>query len=118
MSDVAFRSLPACETFRLIDFEEAALHSGVAGGWILVVRGEKPYLNMDVQLAPRVYIQQPEFWEIEVVGSLSGGVVLDVTGPYSVNLPLEGTMGKKGIEVVGAEKTKRIEVQVGKPAPS
>ena len=110
MSDVAFLAMPASETSRLIDFEKAELHPGFAGGWVLVVQGEAPYRNMDVRLAPRIYIQQPEYWGIEVVGTLPGGAVPDVTGPYAVALPLEGSMGKNGIEVIGATKSERFDI--------
>lgn len=110
MSDVAFLNMPSSEASRLIDFEKAELHPGFAGGWILVVQGEAPYKDMDVRLAPRIYIQQPDYWGIEVVGTLTGGVVPDVTGPYAVALPLEGTMGKKGIEVIGANKSQTFDI--------
>lgn len=110
MSDSAFRDMPASEEPRLIDFEKAEPHPGFAGGWILVVQGEAPYKNMDVRLVPRVYVQQPDYWGIEVVGTLTDDVVPDVTGPYAVALPLEGVTGKKGIEVIGANRTQEIDI--------
>lgn len=50
-----------------------------------------------------------EYWGIEVVGSLHG-IGLPATGPYTVFLPLDGIIGTKGIEVIGA--TKKLQIAV------
>jgi len=75
--------------------------------YILVVSGTKPYLNMQVALSPLVYVRQPEYWGIEVIGSLPG-LGLPALAPYIVSLPLDGIHGSIGIEVIGANQTQFI----------
>jgi hypothetical protein len=71
---------------------------------------------MEVDLVPLVFIQQPEYWGIEVVGRLPGGIGLPVQAPYSVSINLSGITGTKGIEVIGATRSEKIEVPPnGKP---
>ncbi|HYO14233.1 MAG TPA: hypothetical protein VE685_13640 [Thermoanaerobaculia bacterium] len=105
-----FARAPASESFRLIDFTEARVITGIVPDrYILVVSGEKPYLNMEVSLSPRIYIRRPEYWGIEVVGSLPG-IGLPTVAPYHVSLPLDGILGTKGIEVVGANRSETFDV--------
>jgi hypothetical protein len=105
-----FAELPAPSSVRLIDFDEAKVVPGIVPNtFILIVSGTKPYLNMDVSLVPLTYIQQPDFWGIEVVGTLKG-FGLPAISPYTVTLPLDGVIGKEGIEVIGAHKRKTIKV--------
>ncbi|HUR01859.1 MAG TPA: hypothetical protein VM347_04915 [Nonomuraea sp.] len=102
---------PGSSSMRLIDFEEARVIPGIVPNtFILVVRGEKPYLNMRVELVPRRYVHRPDYWGIEVTGRLPGGVGLPVTAPYTVSLPLDGIIGYEGIEVIGAMSSKKIDV--------
>src|SRR5205823_3198199 len=80
----------------------------------LVVSGRKPY-PMRVELVPLMYVQRPEYWGIEVVGTVAGGpgpsVMPAITNiPYVVELDLEGVIGTVGIEVIGANKTEQIPV--------
>ena len=65
---------------------------------------------MRVRLEPLVYVQQPEYWGIEVVGCLTGGICLTAVRPFTESIPLAGITGTKGIEVVGATCTKKFEV--------
>jgi hypothetical protein len=105
-----FLNAPAASSVRLIDYTEARVVPGIVPRtWILVVSGTKPYLNMTVELSPLVYKRRPEYWGIEVVGSLPG-LGLPTTAPYNVALPLEGINGTKGIEVIGAKKSQKIAV--------
>lgn len=64
---------------------------------------------MEVSLRPHIYIQQPEYWGIEVVGCLPG-FGIPALAPYTVALRLTGFLGKKGIEVIGATSSEKIEV--------
>jgi hypothetical protein len=106
-----FAALPAPASVRIIDFEKAEVVPGIVPNtFILIVSGVKPYTNMKVSLVPLVYIKQPDFWGIEVVASLPGGIGLPALGPYTVSLPLDGIRGTKGIEVIGATKTEKIKV--------
>lgn len=107
----SFLRAPTSEAVRLIDFEEAKVVPGfVSGTWILIVSGTKPCINMEVKLIPRVYVQRPEYWGIEVTGILPSGICLPTIAPYSVALPLDGILGTKGIEVIGANRQEQIDV--------
>ncbi|MEU4575507.1 MULTISPECIES: hypothetical protein [Nonomuraea] len=93
-----------------IDFEEARVVPGSAPGtYVLVVSGSKPYANMEVRLAPLVYITQPDYWVIEVEGTLPG-IGLPALAPYTVSLPLDAVLGTAGIEVAGARRRQRFDV--------
>jgi hypothetical protein len=104
--------LPAPTSTRLIDFEKAEIRTleSFPPQHVLVVSGTKPFMNMEVTLEPLVFIRQPEFWGIEVVGRLPGGVGLPALAPYQVSLPLAGIMGTRGIEVIGATRSEKIEL--------
>jgi hypothetical protein len=103
--------LPAPQSVRRIDFDEAEVIvlDTFPPQYILLVRGTKPYANMKVELIPLVYIRQPEYWGIEVVGFL-GGIGLPVVAPYSVSLPLAGVTGTRGVEVIGATRRQKLAV--------
>jgi hypothetical protein len=104
--------LPAPTSTRLIDFEHIAIRTlrSFPPQHVLVVSGTKPYLNMEVTLEPLVYIRQPEYWGIEVVGRLPGGIGLPALAPYQVAIPLAGITGTEGIEVIGATRSERRDV--------
>lgn len=105
-----FLNAPTSASVRLIDFDKAEVVGGfVSGTYFLVVSGTKPYLNMTVELSPLIYVRQPEYWGIEVVGSLPG-FGLPALAPYTVSIPLDGILGTKGIEVIGATKRQKIPV--------
>jgi hypothetical protein len=106
----AFLKAPVSTSVRRINFTSAKIHLGIVpGSFILAVKGTKPYLNMTVRLSPLIYIQRPDYWGIEVVGSLPG-FGIPANSPYAVSLPLDGILGKKGIEVIGANKKLKIKV--------
>jgi hypothetical protein len=94
-----------------IDFNRAYVRTGDTGKFerYLVVSGYKPTSNMEVKLSPLVYVRQPEYWEIEVQGC-QRGLGLPVLTPYTVALRLDGTIGTRGIEVVGATRSQRIDI--------
>jgi hypothetical protein len=105
-----FLNAPTSASVRLIDFDKAKVISGfIPGTYFLVVSGTKPCLNMTVELSPLIYIRQPEYWGIEVIGSLPG-FCLTALAPYTVSIPLDGILGTKGIEVIGANKRQKIPV--------
>ena len=107
---VDFDTLPAPSCVRLIDFDKAQVVPGlIPNTFFLVVSGTKPYLNMDVSLVPRVYVRQPEYWCIEVIGTVAG-IALPTEAPYTVTIPLDSIRGTIGIDVIGATKTQRIDV--------
>lgn len=109
-------TLPAPTSTRLIDFEHVQILStkSIPPQHILVVSGTKPYFNMKVTLQPLTYIRQPDYWGIEVVGSV-GGIGLPALAPYTVSLPLAGFIGKRGIEVIGASRSERHDISTKVP---
>src|ERR1700761_5440184 len=88
-----FQKAPPPSFCRLIDFKEAEVRPGIIKDtFFLIVSGVKPWLNMTVELNPLVYIRQPEYWGIEVVGCLHG-IGLPVVTPYSVFLDISHLRG-------------------------
>ena len=107
-----YEALPRAESHRLIDFERAEIVTleSFPPQYVLVVRGSKPYLNMRVELVPLVYARQPEYWGIEVVGHLRGGIGLPRMTPYTASIPLAGITGTRGVEAIGATRSEKVEV--------
>ena len=108
-----FAAAPAAESVRRIHFDSAEVVGGFPGGYILIVRGEAPCLNMEVSLSPLIYIECPDYWGIEVLGTLRGNFCLTAMRPYVVTIPLTGITGYKGIEVLGARRSEQIDVEGG-----
>jgi hypothetical protein len=108
----AYQDWPKPGSLRLIDFErtEIVTLESFPPQFVLRVAGTKPFLNMEVELVPLVFIQQPEYWGIEVVGRLRSGIGLPVVTPYDVSIPLMGITGTRGVEVIGATRSERIEI--------
>jgi len=114
MSEFRLESYPACESYRLIDFDSMDVRPGFANEtWILTVTGTAPCLNMEVTLSPRIYIRYPEYWGIEVVGHLPNGVCDRAEQEYTATIELTGITGSRGIEVIGATRTEQREVTGG-----
>lgn len=102
---------PPAANCQVIDFDSARVSTSptMPAQHMLVVRGEKPYSNMEVKLNPLTYIQQPDYWGIEVVGCLSD-MGLPALADYAVKLDLDGTMGTRGIEIIGANRAEKIDL--------
>jgi hypothetical protein len=113
-----FTSAPPATGFRLLDFDYADVVTleSFPPQFVLRVSGTKPMANMQVQLVPLIFIRQPEYWGIEVVGSLPGGIGLPALAPYEVSLPLTGFLGTQGIEVIGASRVQRFDIPTAGPA--
>lgn len=106
----ALEALPPSTMCRRIDFEHAQVVPGIAPKtYFLIVSGKKPLASIEVELVPLIYVDQPEYWGIEVRGCESG-IGLPVEVPYSAYLEITHVLGKKGIEVIGAGKPKQIPV--------
>jgi hypothetical protein len=104
-------ALPIAQWCKLITFSKSKVVPGfVPNTFFLIVTGTKPCANMDVTLNPLIYIQKPQYWGIQVVGCLPGGICLPAVVPYSVHIPLQGIIGTKGIEVIGSNKKKKHKV--------
>ncbi len=106
-----FIALPTTQSSRLIDFRSAEVRPGfVPDTWFLIVSGVAPCSNMTVSLVPLIYIQQPDYWGIEVIGTLPSGICVTAIKPYMVTLDISHTLGKAGIEVIGAHRNEKIPV--------
>jgi hypothetical protein len=103
-------ALPHSSTCRLISFTDAEVVPGIVPNtFILIVSGVKPWVTMKVELVPLIYIRQPEYWGIEVVGCQSG-IGLPRQAPYHVSLDISHLRGTIGIEVIGATSRKQFKV--------
>ena len=96
---------------RLVEFEQAFVTSIEPGGRLLIVRGIAPSSRMEIFLSHRLYAETPDWWGIEVVGALPGGICLTEARNFEAAIPLENIQGRKGIEVIGAHGKTRIELQ-------
>jgi hypothetical protein len=106
----ALQKLPPSSLCRLINFDRAEVRPGIIPKtFFLIVSGQKPWLTMTVELVPRIYIVQPDYWGIEVIGC-QRGIGLPMPAPYSVALDISHVIGKYGIEVIGANKKEQIKV--------
>jgi len=106
-----FNTLPPVSGCRVIDFEKAQVVPGIIPHtWFLSVSGTKPWVTMVVSLVPRIYIVEPEYWGIEVVGC-QHGLGLPIVAPYHVALNISHLHGTKGIEVIGANRQQKIDVK-------
>jgi hypothetical protein len=104
-------ALPTTQGPRLLDFENAEVRPGfINDTWFLIVSGVAPCANMEVSLVPLVYVSQPEYWGIEVIGTLPSGICLRAVKPYMVTLDISNVLGTRGIEVMGARRSEQIEV--------
>lgn len=113
----AYAELPQAVSVRLVDFERVEILTleSFPPQFVLNGTGTKPYSNMEVELVPLIFVRQPEYWGIEVVGRLRGGIGLPALAPYAVSLPLTGVKGTEGIEVIGATRSEKIKVPPRKP---
>jgi len=108
-------ALPTAQSTRLIDFERANAITPLIyppPPPTLVVDGVLPDPAMTATLVPRAYIRRPEYWGIEVVGSVTGVGGHGVPAPYSVELSLAGITGTVGVEVIGATRIERLRLVV------
>jgi hypothetical protein len=110
MSEIELTSEEATPQTQLIDFEDAELIAMEPPpvGFALRVRGQVPCLNMVVRLVPVRYVRQPEYWAIQVLGYLQGGVCLPAVRDFDEAL-VQPPMGTQGIVVVGESKRLSIE---------
>jgi hypothetical protein len=100
----------------LLDWEEASLHPGVAGGWFLSARGRAPNPMERVVLEPTpIPINPEEYRGVELVGYYKVPA-LDVVEPFDISEQVDQFSGTRGITLVG--KTKRERFDTKTPAAS
>jgi hypothetical protein len=116
MSTEQYLDFEAAQSVRRIPFKTAKVVPGIVSGThILIVSGTTACVNMKVRLSPLIYIRCPDYWGIEVIGELKGGhcIIGIVPTPFTVSMQLNGMIGSKGIEVLGAKQAKKIKVAGG-----
>ncbi|MCI5140111.1 MAG: hypothetical protein D3922_17260 [Candidatus Electrothrix sp. AR1] len=92
----------------LVDFD----HNDIVPGFVrdslfLLVSGEKPFRSMEVKLVPSFFDQHFDYWRINVVGFYSE-IDQRISYSYFTSICLEGIIGNKGIELVGANHSVKI----------
>jgi hypothetical protein len=114
----ALEDLPSAQSRQLMEFERADVISPriYPSRNVLVVSGRKPWANMDVSLQPLTYPERPEYWGIEVVGTVPV-IGQPAIVPYAVELEVAGCTGTAGIDVIGADRTERIELGTSEDTP-
>jgi len=113
---------PGKQRGRLIDFETAEVITPMIEPPQprLVVSGVKPHPEMEVSLVPLIYVSQPQYQGIQVVGvpAFDGPSPMPLIAPipFTVELDLVGITGTEGVQVVGATNTKQMAAPTGAPA--
>ena len=111
------------ERGRLIDFERVDVISPMIypPRPRLVVNGLLPTPGTQVTLVPLTYVSRPQYYGIQVVGTIEEvgqrPTPVDEPVPYSVELDLVGITGTEGVEVIGASSTERAPVASPAPVP-
>jgi hypothetical protein len=95
---------------QLISFDKAEVVQSPSGQVTLYVAGLAPSSGVTVKLVPLVYIRQPEYWGIQVIGC-SSGTNLTVLTPYVAKADVTSTLGTEGIEVIGTNQSVQIPVK-------
>jgi len=107
------------ELSRLIDFDRVDVISQMIypPRPVLVVSGVPPTPGTTVTLVPLMYISRPQYYGIQVVGTIENIARPPGTGPaeYRVELDLTGIIGTEGIEVIGATRTERVAMPAPEP---
>jgi hypothetical protein len=92
---------------RLIPFDKAEAYKSDTGQVTLVVTGVAATSGVKVDLVPLVYIRQPEYWGIQVIGC-SPQISLPVITPWAVKKDVTATVGTAGLEVIGSNQSVKI----------
>ncbi len=86
-----------------LDWNEAVMHPGFAGDFVLVVRGVAR-VPMKVELRPLpIGIVPEDYNRIEVIG-VREDPGLDVETPWTAEIDTKGLAGREGIILIGATK--------------
>jgi hypothetical protein len=121
MSGTLSGSLSTVPQGQIIDFEKAELRRmPFQDSLYLWVKGRLPAQGYDARLAPRIYNNgRPDYWVIEVAAFSSLAAANDAGGVSSLSeeslsfersVPLTGITGTRGVTVIGANHTQRIDI--------
>jgi hypothetical protein len=116
MSGIAGSSLSGAPNVQIIEFERAELRRvPFQDSLYLWVSGKLPGPGFEVKLAPRYYYGRPDYWDIEVAAITIPAPANDITDydptlEFERSVPLAGITGIRGITVIGANQTKKIEI--------
>ncbi len=96
-----------------VDFDAAELRAGptLGQGLYLIVSGPTPEPGAYIRLLPVLGDTQPEYQQIELTWDTRAANDHDVSmgvERYEKSMPLSGLSGTKGIELVGANRTKKF----------
>ncbi len=92
------------KTCGLLDYDSFQVIKGFTGEYILIVEKKDPDPLINPQLIPLIYVDKPDYWEIQVIGCRIGIVPPTTLNTWPLSLGLTNFMGKKGIELVGATR--------------
>ena len=116
MSSTLSGSLSTVPQGQIIDFEKAELRRmPFQDSLFLWVKGRLPAQGFDARLAPRIYKNgRPDYWAIDVAAFTSLVAANDVDAGngliFERSVPLTGITGIKGVTVIGANHSQRIEI--------
>jgi hypothetical protein len=96
-----------------VDFDSATVRPAPYPDMhVLTVSGNAPsggQSTLGAKLERAMYVVQPEYWQIWVYYD-SQDAIFQTLAPYNVSLPIGGSKGTKGIEVIGATKSVKIDI--------
>lgn len=94
-----------------IDFESAEI-TGTGLSARLRVKGKAPAAGLTIALIPVMYVMMPEYWQIVLVGCAGRVQASQGADPFNVVFSLAGSIGRKGILLVGSSpgNEKRLDV--------
>ena len=80
-----------------VDFATADLRSD-GDRVLLKVTGQAPHAGMSIEVRPVLYVMQPDYWQMALVACTAKGVKpAGAPEPFSTEINLAGSVGRKGI---------------------
>ena len=80
---------------------------------VLKVSGEVPHGGMSIEVRPVVYFVTPDYWQMSLVACTAKDVKAEGPAvPFSAEINVSGSLGRKGIALTGKSgtKPKRLEL--------
>lgn len=97
---------------QLINFDHAEIRTSQFNDELfLFVTGKQPEKNWKAMLAPMINQQTPDYLTVEILRTrASDGREKGNQEYYQLSLPLNAISGKKGVMVIGANQSKKIDI--------